>query len=91
MAEMTGITGIPAPGTPDGPCADDCRHTPCGRMRIDAATRCALCRNPIGYETPWRVTPLWVYLADLPFPLSNSVHTACLAEREKEQEQDNAR
>lgn len=42
---------LPAPGTPLGPCLLECSHTDCWQTRLDAASICPECGQPIGYET----------------------------------------
>lgn len=42
---------IPAPGTRLGPCKGECEHRDCAANRKQAESACALCTNPIGYDT----------------------------------------
>jgi len=66
---------LDAPGTPDGPCKEPCRHLDCQANRRLAETTCRLCAKPIGYDAkfcndPWR--------------LGAEIHFSCmLAESEK--------
>jgi hypothetical protein len=46
---------IPAPGTEYGPCKEACKHIDCEANRSDAAALCSLCKDPIGFETPFYV------------------------------------
>lgn len=43
----------PAPGTEYGPCDVPCAHPDCAEIRRDAEAPCAICGNPIGYDTSW--------------------------------------
>lgn len=62
---------ISKPGTLYGPCVDEnCGHTDCAASRKMAATACALCGEPIGYERLFYQRDNWTVL----------VHTACMAE-----------
>ena len=38
-------------GNEIGPCRDECQHTDCKCIRVQAATACSECGQPIGYET----------------------------------------
>jgi hypothetical protein len=38
------------PGTQYGPCEGECKHQDCATTRKEAATTCALCPEPIGYD-----------------------------------------
>jgi len=40
-------------GVEIGPCLDACRHRDCAQTRRTAASPCGICRQPIGYETPF--------------------------------------
>lgn len=42
---------VPPPGTRCGPCTTECQHRDCAQARRDAAATCALCVEPIGYDT----------------------------------------
>lgn len=41
---------LPAPGTEYGPCTKDCVHRDCMETRVQAATWCRDCGEPIGYN-----------------------------------------
>jgi hypothetical protein len=44
---------LAAPGTQFGPCAESCRHIDCAATKAQAASPCAVCHEPIGYEVPF--------------------------------------
>lgn len=41
---------ISPPGSKYGPCDGTCQHTDCQELRTIAASVCALCEQPIGYD-----------------------------------------
>jgi len=60
---------ISKPGSEYGPCLDeDCGHTDCAASRKIAATACALCDEPIGYERLFFQRENWTVLE----------HVACI-------------
>lgn len=44
---------LPEPGTKWGPCMDACAHLDCAETRTMAKTACAICGDPIGYDSPF--------------------------------------
>jgi hypothetical protein len=54
------------PGTEYGPCADECQHIDCAKSRSDAASKCRICNEPIGYGN------------EIYFEKSSLVHATCL-------------
>jgi len=44
------------PGTQYGPCKESCEHTDCAATRKDAATKCTICGETIGYGTKFYYT-----------------------------------
>ncbi len=48
-----GTTTIGAPGTPYGPCLEDCRHKECAELRDIASAQCSICGSTIGYLRPF--------------------------------------
>ncbi len=60
------------PGTTYGPCEGQCQHTDCAATKAMAASACALCAQPIGYDTPMYHKP-----DDLPGE-ARWVHASCL-------------
>jgi hypothetical protein len=65
MAETRGgysaamaFIGIPEPGSPWGPCLQDCGHEECVDARRTAALVCSDCGNPIGYGTQYYIESL---------------------------------
>jgi len=53
---------ISSPGTEYGPCIDACDHHDCGPNRLLAAQGCAVCQEPIGYETMFYQEDNWTVL-----------------------------
>lgn len=43
-------TMIERPGVGMGPCLE-CKHEDCAEYRAEAASPCAICEKPIGYDT----------------------------------------
>jgi hypothetical protein len=64
---MSPIT-IQMPGTGYGHCRTDCAHKDCAWQRITAATVCAHCGQPIGYDRQFYET------------IDGVVHTGCYAD-----------
>lgn len=44
---------LPEPGTSYGPCMGACSHRDCAETRTMAGTSCRICRDPIGYGSPF--------------------------------------
>lgn len=49
---------IPGPGSPFGPCANDCSHLSCLDTRLLAAEKCIACAKPIGYWSDFYKQPV---------------------------------
>ncbi len=45
------------PGTEFGPCVESCSHVDCAATRRQAASKCRLCRNAIGYGERYYTDP----------------------------------
>lgn len=68
---------IGKPGTEYGPCKGKCKHTDCEMSRRDAAKKCRICAEAIGYDRNYCIEDK-----------DNYVHFGCLLEeidRQKEQ------
>jgi len=46
---------ITKPGTPDGPCLNDCYDWECKMLRQMAESHCGVCHKPIGYDTEFSI------------------------------------
>lgn len=49
-------TMVESPGKGTGPCVE-CKHDDCAEYRRDAASLCAICKKPIGYDTRYFMDP----------------------------------
>jgi hypothetical protein len=52
------------PGTEYGPCASPCKHIDCAKSREQAASHCALCSTPIGYDRRFYLETVGLVHAD---------------------------
>ncbi len=58
---------ISKPGDQYGPCLDEsCEHTDCAASRKQAATRCNICGEAIGYERLFYQRDNWTILEHAP-------------------------
>lgn len=44
------VVCISKPGSKSGPCAEECGHIACIKLREKAEKICPICKKPIGYE-----------------------------------------
>lgn len=65
-------TQLPVPGSKGGPCAGPCEHRECAAVRAQAARRCRVCGNVIGYATMY-------YREDAADGGVTFIHETCLA------------
>ena len=69
-----GWVAIPEPGSEFGPCLDEkCGHTDCAASREQAAAKCRVCGEPIGYNRGFYG----------PDETGRAIHFACIDEELK--------